>query len=114
MNTLHQWIPGAHGNEEFWLNDDCYISFNPSPPTSFLYDQPGPPETALVVRVDGETCYLILEDDFRTQYEEAFKKNGGQGVLDLFLALRPEYENEWSTTKDWKRLRNTITGGDPA
>ncbi len=97
---------------EFWINEQLYISFNPSPPTSFLYpDETGPEETALVVEVGGETHCLILEGDFRAEYEQAFKQNGGQGLLDQFLRLRPEYENFWSTTKDWKRLTNTITGG---
>ena len=105
---FHQWR-GARGNQEFWLNKDAYISFNPSPPESFLHpDQTGPAETALVVRVEGKTYYLILNGDFRTAYQQAFAEYGNFGVLNLFLASREFAENDWSSTKDWKRIQHAI------
>ncbi len=101
-NTIpfHQWIVGGGlGNQEFWINEFVYISFNPAPPTSILCNEFGPAETTLVFEVNGEPRYLILEGDFRVVYEEAFKQKGGPGLLDLFLALRPLHENHYGITK---------------
>jgi hypothetical protein len=86
-----------------------YISFNPSPPESFLHpDQTGPAETALVVRVGDQTYYLILDGDFRSAYQQAFVQYGSPGILNLFLASREFSENDWSSTKDWKHIQHTI------
>ena len=110
---LHEWLPGPVSDQlVFYLNSKVFISFNPSPPVSFLYpDMRGPQETALVIELDEKIHYLILEGDFRSQYEAAFWRGGGLAVYHLFLEQRTHHESTWSQTKDWKRLQRAIVGG---
>ncbi len=94
------WQITEHGS--FILNKEDYmISYNPSTESSFikqgydnmndLYDLQDTEETALYIRETGQ--YLILNGDFRNEYECCENLNQ---CLEVYNREAPLYRSKWS------------------
>ena len=84
--------------------DGFYLSFNAAPcaDMSFFRSDSGGSETALAVedgKPDGGTLWLILNGDFRKEYEEAFAR-GIEGCLAVYESHRSTKRSSWSTDYD--------------
>jgi hypothetical protein len=101
-NTAITMLGGIATNVLWHLSPDVYFSYNPSPGggISVFEGDDGSDETAIVIKTAGDDHFLVLNGDWREEYEKAFDEGGAIACLELFIKLREEHESSWSTTKE--------------
>lgn len=106
------WITQAGYSNATLSADDLFISHNPRPPASRSE------ETALHIRGEdgGRGTYLILNGDFRDEYEAAFPDKGA--CLAVYEKHKAKHRSSWSEDKidasDVATIIDYVIGGDLA
>lgn len=86
---------------EILTGDGFYISYNPKPcfDSNFIKSDGGQAETALCIRRSGKNHWLILNGDFRREYEAAFLIGLG-ACLSVWTKYKETHASTWSSTTD--------------
>lgn len=97
------------GSNQIIQGKDFYISFNSSPggDISFFKSDNASAETALCITRNSKTHFLILNGDFRKEYEKAIK-NGLGACLNVYIRHKKENGSSWTTGTDietWLKRR---------
>lgn len=101
MNTKWESTNGWSGNQVLRVSDRFYISYNPSPGggISFFAGDDNSAETALCIKTSDNTHFLVLNGDFRREYEIAIKKGIG-ACLKVYLKHKEKHNSSWTSDFD--------------
>lgn len=102
-----------HARNEVLKGHGFCISYNPDPnkiegvEIPLLTSDFHGPETAIVIYGKDRHIYLILNGDFRAEYEAAFP-GGLKACLHVYAARKPQFGSTWTTGGDidsWLKQR---------
>jgi len=88
----------GRGNEILKVNDTCFVSFNKSPgmDISMWSADNNSSETAIVITIDGQKVYKILNGDFRSECLNIVNEGKGEKELLELYQKNQDKHSSWS------------------
>jgi hypothetical protein len=84
-------------NEVLDVENGCYVSYNANPGMGIsMWASDDGEETAIVIRVNGERVFKILNGDFREKCLEIVNNGGGEKELLELYNKNSHRKSSWS------------------